>query len=334
MFKVLSIDGGGIRGVIPAVLLEHIEEKTKKSVADLFDLIVGTSTGGILAAALTNKPGQRRWQATEMVGLYSNRGRDIFKRSPWRVVSSLGGMADERYDHVPLEKLLTDYLGDSTLADCDPPIVVTSYDIEQRKPYFFKTMKARCDAARNHYLRDVARATSAGPTYFEPTVVGNIDTVITRRVLVDGGVFVNNPAMCAYVEARTSFVKEPLEILLVSLDTGKATRPIPYEDAKDWGALSWVHPLVSIMMDGTSDAVHYHLKHLLRSENSETRRYFRFKTKLEYGSDDMDDVSVGNIRNLKAKAKKIIEEKSGEFECLAKLLLDDLSTATPDTSEE
>ena len=327
MFKVLSIDGGGIRGVIPAVLLEHIEKEKNKNVADLFDLIVGTSTGGILAAALTNKskqPKQPKPSATKMVSLYSDRGKDIFKRSRWRKVSSLGGMADERYDHAPLEELLKEYLGNWTLAECDPPIVVTSYDIERRKPYFFKTKKAKNDTGRNHLLRDVARATSAAPTYFEPAVVENIvktpSDEIIRRVLVDGGVFVNNPAMCAYVEARTSFKKKPCEILLVSLDTGKATRSISYEDAKDWGALGWIHPLISIIMDGTSDATHYHLKHLLGGESAKTQRYFRFKTKLEYGSDDMDDVSDGNIRNLKTRAKEIIKRKSKQFGNLITLL--------------
>ena len=171
MFNVLSIDGGGIRGVIPAVLLKHIEEKVGKRVADIFDLIVGTSTGGILAAGLTvpKRDGTPKFSAEDMLALYADRGREIFDRSFWRGITSAGGALDEQYDHKPLEKILKEYLGDSTLKDCIVPIVLTSYDIEKRQPYFFKTRRAREKKDRNHYLRDAARATSAAPTYFEPT---------------------------------------------------------------------------------------------------------------------------------------------------------------------
>ena len=326
LFKVLSIDGGGIRGVIPAVLLDHIERETKKSITNLFDLIVGTSTGGIIAAALTRRNGsqqRKKLSASDLVALYTEHGKDIFPRSLWKAVTSLGGLAEEAYDHGPLVNLLKNKLGDSTLKNCNPPIVVTSYDIEQRKPYFFKTTKAKSDNDRNHYLRDVARATSAGPTYFEPAVVTSFATPPTKRVLIDGGVFVNNPAMCAYVESLKSFNKVPEEILLVSIGTGDGTRPIWYDEAKDWGALSWVHPLIGVMMDGSSDAVDYHLRLLLPGENTDDQRYFRLTTKLNFAKDDLDEVSAGNIRNLKTEARQIIkEEKKEEIKRLLGLLSD------------
>lgn len=315
MFKVLSIDGGGIRGVIPSVLLNHIEDNTGKSVAELFDLIVGTSTGGILATALTKKDGGNNHKAKDMVEFYTNHGGEIFERSAWRAVSSLGGLIDERYDHEPLENLLDKYLDDFTLSACDPPIVATSYDIEKREPYFFKTTKARGSPERDHYLRHVARATSAGPTYFEPARIPDLATPPHCRALVDGGVFVNNPAMCGYVEARSTFKKGPDDILLVSLDTGKATRSIKYDEAKDWGAPSWIHPLISVMMDGTADAADYHLGKLMPSSGT-GQRYFRFKTPLKYGKDDMDDATYGNIRNLKERAEELIATNASEFQRL------------------
>ena len=170
MFKVLSIDGGGIRGVIPAVLLQHIEERTGTPIASLFDLLVGTSTGGILAAGLTvpGHGGAPKFRAEDILTLYADRGREIFARSFWRGITSLGGAIDEQYDHAPLENLLREHLGSATLTDCIKPIVATNYDIEQRSPYFFKTSKARDDQDRNHLLRDVARATSAAPPFSSP----------------------------------------------------------------------------------------------------------------------------------------------------------------------
>ena len=264
MFKILSIDGGGIRGVIPAALLQHFEAQTGKRISDLFDLIVGTSTGGILAAGLTvpTAGGKPKYSATDMLKLYADRGREIFERSFWRGITSLGGTADEQYSHKPLEKILKQYLSDATLTDCLAPVVITSYDIEQRAPYFFKTSHAKQKKDRNHYLRDAARATSAAPTYFEPEVVKSLAKSPTRRVLIDGGVFVNNPAMCAYVEALTLGATSD-EIVVVSLGTGVATRSIPYDDAKDWGAIGWVRPIIGVMMDGSADAADYHLRQLL-----------------------------------------------------------------------
>lgn len=322
MFKILSIDGGGIRGVIPAVLLKEIEEKTRKPISGLFDLVVGTSTGGILAAGLTVPTSGKRpkFSAKDMLELYTERGKDIFQRSFWRGVTSIGGLSDEQYDHEPLERILKQRLGNAALTDCLTPVVITSYDIERRQPYFFKTTRARQSVDRNHYLRDVARATSAAPTYFEPELVRSFAKRPTRRVLIDGGVFVNNPSLCAFSEA-ISEGKKSQEIIVVSLGTGITNREIPFEDAKDWGALGWVRPIISVMMDGVSDAADYHMRQLLPDEKHKAKqRYFRFDKELDLALDDMDAVGAGNINNLKEEAAKILAKQKDEVRRLIALL--------------
>lgn len=322
MFRVLAIDGGGIRGVIPAVLLSHLETVTGKPTAELFDLIVGTSTGGIIAMALSSPAdnGGPRYSAGDVLGLYADHGREIFQRSFWKGVVSVAGTLDERYDAAPLERLLKRYLGDVTLADCLTPVVAASYDIERREPYFFKTRKARRAKDRNHYLRDAARATSAAPTYFEPAVTRSLAAKGTRRVLIDGGVFVNNPAMSAFSEA-CAMGAAPGEIVLASLGTGIATRPIPYRDAKDWGTLNWARPIISVMMDGQADAAGYHLRLLLPDvTRPDEQRYFRFDRALTLALDDLDAASAGNIRNLEQEAGRILEDQAEELHRLAALL--------------
>ncbi len=322
MYRVLSIDGGGIRGVIPAMLLVHLEQRTGKAIAEMFDLVVGTSTGGILAAGLTVPKGNGRpkFTAEDMLALYADRGDEIFERSFWDGIASLGGLADEQYGAKPLEKLLKQYLGDATLADCLKPVVITSYDIERREPYFFKTRRAKDGADRNHLLRDAARATSAAPTFFEPAVVRSLAKRPTRRVLVDGGVFLNNPALAGYIEA-VSMGQKPEEVLVVSLGTGVATRPIPYEKAKDWGALGWVRPVISVMMDGQADSADYHLRLILPDEHStEPQRYFRFDTELDVALDDMDAANAANIAALKAEAGQILEKDRDQLDRLVALL--------------
>jgi len=332
MYKILSIDGGGIRGVIPAYLLWEMEVNTGKPISELFDLIAGTSTGGILAAGLTmpdrDSAVKPQFSAKEMFQIYENRGKDIFKRSLWNVISSIGGILDERYPSDGIDDLLMEKFQDAELKDALKDILVTSYDIENRQPYFFKRRKAINNSInRNHFLRDVCRATSAAPTYFEPAKVPTIvnsepkyaDEGNNSRCLIDGGVFANNPALCAYAEAIRLKIN-PETILLVSLGTGKSTRPIECDEAKQWGMAGWVKPVLSVVMDGVADAVHYQLTNLLPDINSERARYYRFDSPLNEGYDDMDNASQTNIEALKRHAKTIYKNNSEKFQALYKEL--------------
>ena len=333
LYKILAIDGGGIRGVIPAVLLTKMEEVTGKSISHLFDLIAGTSAGGILAVgfATPRKGGQGRgsrspkFKASDLLALYEERGKDIFVRSFWDGVTSLGGLTDEKYPSDGIESVLKHYLGDLQLKDALIEILVTSYDIEDRQPYFFKRSKAKDEdtsALRNHLLRDVARATSAAPTYFEPAKVLPFEgSEAEARHLIDGGVFANNPALCAYAEAISLGIS-PDDVLLVSLGTGVATRPIKYDEAKDWGKVGWIQPILSVMMDGVADAVDYQLRKMLPTEGPDAR-YFRFDIHLREALDDLDAAHQANIAALKREAHGILDDPimGPQFEAVSKVLV-------------
>ena len=327
---ILSLDGGGIRGLMPARILQELESRTNRRIHELFDLIVGTSTGGILAAGLA-RPRKGRaagpCPARELAEIYSERGREIFGRSLWKGVTSLGGYSDEKYDAAPLEGILDEILGDAELKDTVPDIIVTSYDIERREPYLFKTSKARAgEAGRNHLLRHVARATSAAPTYFEAFLLdkeqweGEQDN---RRALVDGGVFANNPSMIALSEALSSGT-DMSEILLCAVGTGMNDREIPHEEAKDWGPLGWAKPVISVMMDGMSDSADYHARRLLPESGDDggEQRYFRFDIRLEDALDDMDAAHRANVIALSGEADRIMERQGDELARLADMLVE------------
>src|SRR6478609_10263419 len=143
--NVLSVDGGGIRGLIPAMVLADLEERTGKQTADLFDLIAGTSTGGIIALALTvpGEGGKPRWTANDLVGLYLTEGPRIFHHSIGKQIESGLGLLDEKYGSKPVEQTLQTYLGDAMISSALTDVLVTSYDLEHRKPFFFKTDRAK-----------------------------------------------------------------------------------------------------------------------------------------------------------------------------------------------
>ena len=315
LYKILSIDGGGIRGVIPAVLLTEMEKLTGKPRSSLFDLIAGTSTGGILAAGLVAPESlghesvspSPKFKASDLLALYEEHGEDIFKQSLRARITSLWGWLDEKYPNKGIETVLENYFGDIELKDALTEILVTSYEIEERRPYFFKSRKAKENPEqRNHFLRDVARATSAAPTYFEPARICTVGGHTAKiRYLVDGGVFANDPALCAYAEA-IRLGESPDNVLVVSLGTGVATKPIDYDKAKNWGKANWAKPVINVMMDGVADSVDYQLRQILPQTEA---RYYRFNAPLREAFADLDASSRANVNALKREAKRILDDR-------------------------
>ena len=295
MRRVLSIDGGGIRGIIPALVLAHLEQHAGKPCSEMFDLMVGTSTGGMLALGLSIGDGNDKalFTAQQLVKLYEEHGGDIFEQSLWRKVRSAGGILEEAYSHEALEATLNQYFGERALSECRVPTMVTSYDIQHRRTVFLKSWHSDHSGLLS---REAARATTAAPTYFEPA---NLEWAGSSHTLIDGGVFINSPSVSAYAEARKLFPDD--EIAMLSIGTGELTRAIPYEAAKTWGSALWVMSLLDCMFDGASKAADHQMR-LFLGQN-----YLRLQTPLHYASDDMDDASQGNIRNLKQIARELIE---------------------------
>lgn len=309
MKRILSIDGGGIRGLIPSLVLAEIETRTGRAVAECFDLIAGTSTGGILALGFSSDDGngRPRYSAKDLAGIYQRRGKEIFPRSLWKGVTSIGGLGDERYTHTGLEHVLREYFDDAALSSCLTRTLITSYDIENREPLFFKSWKSE---HRSVLVREAARATSAAPTYFEPALV-TVDGAM--KALVDGGVFINSPVVSAYAEARRLFPDED-NIVVVSLGTGELVRRIDYEDALGWGRLGWALPLLSCMFDGVADAADYQMRALLGDN------YIRLQTDLTTASDDLDNVTQSNIDSLIKEARAMMRTHKRQIETIVQLL--------------
>ena len=296
--RVLSIDGGGIRGLIPALVLTELEGRAGRPIFELFDLIAGTSTGGILACALCAPD---PLPARELVSLYEDEGPKIFARDVFQRIRSGEGLIDEKYDAGELDRALERFLGDKRLADARPDLIVPAYNMTEPGPYFFKTRKAREDPGNEDFpLSVVARATAAAPTYFEPLEVSG-------AALVDGGVFAVNPAMSAFAEVAR--FQPTADVLLLSLGTGERTRKRSFGQVKDWGLVEWAKPLLDVVFDGMSEAVDYQLRHAL-----EDGRYWRLQIELDLASDDLDDASQGNLKLLRKHAEDLIDLHSDDLD--------------------
>ena len=313
--RILAIDGGGIRGLIPAVVLAELEHRTGRRTAELFDLIAGTSTGGILACALTRPgdDGAPAYTAADLIGLYESEGPEIFHRSLVKRIASAKGYVDERYDDRGLNAALRRYLGVSRLSQTLTGVFITAYEIERRQAFFFRSTRARVDPTYDFALVDAARATAAAPTYFEPVRVRDV-AGSAGYALIDGGVFATNPAMTAYAELAAAGRQDEID-LVVSLGTGSQTRSLAYEDVRGWGQLQWARPIVDVVFDGVAQTVDFELHRLLPEG-----RYVRLQTRLEEASDALDDASDRNLEALRREGARLVATRSADLDRTAQAL--------------
>lgn len=335
---ILSIDGGGIRGLIPLRILESLESRmahrgVQLAMHECFDLICGTSTGGLIAAGLSApKTGGSKGEAAATVqdlrNFYEREAREIFAHSIskrlGRFVTNPFGLFDETYDARPLERLLKDRFGWTSLASALTHVVLTAYDIENRKAVFM-TNGLEHDGSRpnDYYFWQAVRATTAAPSYFEPALVENL-TSGENQALIDGGVFMNDPTIAAYIEARKLGWKAG-DIVVVSLGTGYAPdQSFAYQDAIGWGALGWMQPskgvpILSIFSDGQAQTASYQANCLF-TELGEAR-YIRFNGRIDSSSEAFDNARPGNIIALNGAADRIIRDQTVLLDELAELLI-------------
>jgi patatin-like phospholipase/acyl hydrolase len=338
-FCVLAIDGGGIRGIIPATVLADLETRlAPRAVADVFDLIVGTSTGGILALGLTvPEDGRPKHPAEHLLGLYVSEGQAIFPgggpqtftqrvfgtrdRSAWfrdpielllRRSSQREETRGARYPLVGLESVLEQCLGDAPLAEAVGDVVVTSYDMAYHEPVMFSS-RDRPGFVTDVSMHIAARATSAGPTYFEPQ---EISTEGRHRVLVDGGVYVNNPAVLGYLLGAQAARAEGARLVLVSLGTGTRPQQAPStpDELMTGDSPALARALFAAMASGSGamgDA-------LLRGVAADAAfDYWRIQTDVGRCSFTMDDSTAENVACLVARARDLVRERQADLAAIA-----------------
>lgn len=327
LLRILSIDGGGIRGILPGMLLSSLEKRLgditgdhKTRIADHFDLLAGTSTGGILTCLYLcpdKATGRPRFTAEEAVDLYLSNGKKIFKlpltpRQLWKTRRH-----DCRYVVKGMSSLMGNYFSDLRLSELLKPCLITSYDMVNRRSFFFTQHDANRDKDYEFYVRDVTRATSAAPGYFEPARVQSVSGM--EYTLLDGGVFANNPALCAYAEAMQLFGSgrpesiTPKDILMVSIGSGsyqsEGERPSKKEG-----------PMVHTM-SGVTETVDFQLKQLFGSARCDDN-YLRFDPDLGMASPGMDDCRRQNLSALYQAGLMAVEHHSWQIDHVAQRLLE------------
>ena len=259
MYKILSIDGGGIRGILPARVLERLETH-RPGIVQNFDLFAGSSTGAVLAAGFAYGFGARF-----MRQMYQGFGRKVFADSIWDDIRDLKYILGADYSIENLKALLERVIGETTLGDLEKNVLIATFDLKDEsrdpprwKPKFFHNYPdSRGDSEER--LVDVVIRSAAAPIYF-PIYQGYID----------GGVSAINPSMCALAQA---FNEGFLDIRLLSLGTGNNPRWLDEQNG-DWGVYQWGLNLVNLIMDGGSEVADYQCRQILKDQ------YFRLQPQM------------------------------------------------------
>lgn len=316
--RILSIDGGGMLGIMTTVYLAELERELGGDLRDHFDIIAGTSTGSILAAAVA-----MGLKADAIQELYWNRGSHIFKKS---VLDFFGrtfteGVSRPEYNEEnlgeELQRQFTDGGEEVRFGDLKPLVMITAYETHCRQAKVFKNDR---DKYKDLPVWELVKASSSAPTYFAPhplTIPGDVEPGVCSRedkCLVDGGVFANNPSACAVAEALRINNQRPEEerfntsdFVVASFGNGRHTRSLPYDSVKEWGKSEWIIPLISVMMDGDQDTATYIAKQIVGEQ-----QFFRFDTRLDRGMDDMDNATKTNLSQLLSVARDYIRSRDNQ----------------------
>lgn len=260
-FKILSIKGGGVRGIIPARILQEIETISGKPIFEMFDMIVGTSTGALIALALAcpkfvSVGSMARFSAEDVVKLYKEKSAEIFDASWAHKIKTGNGLWGPKYCSENLKTLLHDLFDSVYLGDLTTNVVIPTYSLNLMNSRVHNSVDAKTSYALNYELKDIAYASMAAPTYFTPgNLRGKYKTVPSDEVEVDGGIWANNPEIVGVYQAlknRPDLKKEDMHIL--SLGTGKSVLKREYANFMDAGIFGWFDSgLIDMMIDADSE---------------------------------------------------------------------------------
>jgi patatin-like phospholipase/acyl hydrolase len=314
---ILSIDGGGIRGVVPLYLLSKLEAELRLRlnkpdffISTCFDTLSGTSTGAIITAGLSvpnKKNNLPLYDARFILHAYLNAGQKIFRASTWDSWKSLGGLASSKYSPVALEKYFEHFFKDHVMEDLLYNNMVVAYDLIERKPFLF----TGGDFGASHFkVREALRASTSAPVYFHPANIKDLDGKTYN--LIDGGVVANSSALVLlqYLLSR-HFITKQTELTWLSLGTGIGAPTFEIEDLD--GALSWLYPLLDILNTGSAANASLQTETIVNNLFSNSS-FIRINPSLSHASTGLDDISPTNLKALQEAAQNYIDTHTEVWE--------------------
>ncbi len=294
-FKILSLDGGGLRGVSSLTILQKLEEKVGRLLYEEYQLISGTSTGGLISCCLA-----LGMKVGDILELYLKYADTIFPHHNGFIehLMEVKNIAAPKYSPAGVEKVFNIVLGDKKMSDLKTDILIPSYDLNAGRPLFFKS---RNTDKFDFKLYDICRATSAAPTYLPSYSFSGFDCI-------DGGIFCNNPSLASLAEILKHYDEYGLEnndinnISVMSVGTGHYQKTISKHDGEHSGELFWAKNAPDLMMSAVNDTIDYEIREILPDAN-----YKRFCIEIKEAKySTIDDSTPETLNYLIGETKKQI----------------------------
>ena len=315
MKKILSIDAGGTRGIIPAIILAEIEARARQPISNLFDFFAGTSTGGMLVLGLNRPDPVDRFRplcsATEVGWLFHEWGNRAFNKE----LSKADRLISERSSDGGIEGMFREYFGNTRLSRSLRPTMVTAFDLVKGRPFFFNSAQAAKNNSVDVFMWQAARATTAVPRHFAPLRLSVSLAPFPNHhevCLIDGSLFAGNPAMCALAEARALFPEED-DFLLISLGCGEVSRGLSPDNLQKTR-----RRLADCSLTAQSACVDYQMRAFLQ-----VHRYIRIQAELMPGFDRIDDTSRDYLQKMEEVARATIVRYSKVLDNIVDLIASD-----------
>ncbi|WDM85555.1 patatin-like phospholipase family protein [Ehrlichia sp. JZT12] len=302
---ILSVDGGGVRGIIAGTVLEAIEKKINKPLCKIFDLIAGSSVGSVIGAAfsLKNANGTPKYSASDILNLMCRYSSKIFSGAGMFPL-----IIGPKFSDKNLNGVLKDVFGDVTMKDLMSNFIVPSYDLCSNDTVMFRNW---IDKYRDIKVRDIVRGAVAAPTYFTPQKIMIEDE---KNLLIDSSIVCNNPIMAAYAAAQVLYPEEKIYCLSVGCGTVNKN----FSNLKN-SLLYWSERIIFVIIDAGLDAVDYQMDRLINKGDM----YCRISGNIVYSTCDFSDASAGNIQNVKKDAQKILQDNQKKIDEFCKMILSD-----------
>ncbi|WOK94320.1 patatin-like protein 2 [Canna indica] len=326
LITVLSIDGGGVRGIIPGTILSFLESKLQvisyeyARIADYFDVVAGTSTGGLLATMLTAPNEKKRplFAAQDVIDFYLENCPKIFPQGNG-ILSSVrnlvAAMMGPKYDGKYLHKKVKQLLKDTKLSHTLTNLIIPSFDIKLLQPVIFSSFEARLEPLKDAHVADICISTSAAPTYLPAHYFETKDDKgnTCSYDLVDGGVAANNPTLVAMSQIKKEIflMNQDFEtfrpfdyhnFIIISIGTGaaKVEKKFSAQLASKWGILQWLYnggstPLIDSFSHASAEIVDIHMSSIFQSLKCE-KNYLRIQDETLMGQ--ASSVDVATMENL------------------------------------
>jgi len=332
---ILSIDGGGVRGIIPAAVLAYLEKKIQEiqkddriRIANLVDFVAGTSTGSIISAAMLipDEKGKPKYNMDDIVQMYFNFGDQVFKKRLGHQLKTLWGLLGPAFPSSNIEPLLLKEMGHAKLSDLIKPVMISGYDIEKRRVNFY-TNDDKNQKYEDYYVKDVVRGSTSIPAYFPPA---RFNYGVDVNTIVDGGVFANNPSLAAYIEvSKTLFKGEEKckkrhahDVLVLSLGTGLIKqKPFLYKKSKKWGKAQWMMPVIDVLLSSHAEVTNYEMEKIFDAYES-PHNYKRLNPPVVLGDPSGLNGSKDNLTNLLKDVKNYTDANKDMLNTLAREIID------------